>query len=540
MQAQDLSYKLNNQILNFKIKEGSVDASVEVFSFENIYTVPGYSRQGDKYRSLGLVWGNTEPVSGGVELVVSEEDGGLKIDAAASLDKNIRCIKVRLDGLPLGRLVSLIDKDHEVTEYGAVYNYPEGWRSLSMPLLVFRLPDGEFMYIRCLDKTVNPKRFFIKKVGEAMRVDVVCEADGTSLDKEYTIPTLALGFASDADSIYEEQSEIMKRDFGLSEFTDCKIAPDWLKKDISLVVTMHMQTFTGYMFHTYESALEDIRKLTEHIDGRHILVYLTGWEGRYYYKYGDYTPDDRMGGAEGLKKCVDGMHELGCKVMAMYGINYANKNLPEVAKCIPDSEIALASGGRFHNGSVNWEGAHHYDFNEFVTLSVAGRSWRECLFGQIKRNTLEFGFDGAFLDIAAAYYNDKNNRFYDGVVEFCDMLRGIKPDFLVAGEGFYDGLAKAMPLFQSGHTDGEMNYHDRVSESCFTRFSREFAHLCLGDLSRGSSGVHELGINTDRVAPYRRGIIPTLCLVEDTLSLSMDEVIEVCETAKKYHEEYNA
>ena len=75
-----------------------------------------------------------------------------------------------------------------------------------------------------------------------------------------------------------------------------------------------------------------------------------------------------------------------------------------------------------------------------------------------------------------------------------------------------------MPLFQSGHTDGWMHYHDRVSPMLFTRFAREFAHLCLGDVGRGSTGVHEQGTNTETMTPLREGIIPTLSLVENTVS----------------------
>ncbi len=541
MQMQDLSYALNNQKLPVPVDNRTAQASVEVFSFDNVYTVPEYDRDNGAYCSRELVWGNTEAVPGGVRLNIKEGAELVEFSVEASLDRPVRGVKVRLDDLPLGKLISMIDEDKTVTKYGSLYTYPEGWRSMSVPLMVFKLPGGKFLYIRCCDKQVNIKRFFVKKTGsDTMRLDIVQEQDGTDCRSTYCVPTVQIGVTKELQEIYDEQSEIMKETYGLQEFTECQIAPQWLKKDISLVVILHMQTFTGYRFHTYETAWQDIEKLTKHIDGKHILVYLTGWEGRYYYKYGDYTPDDRMGGAEGLKKCVDKLHEMGCKVMAMYGVNFANKKLPQVAACIADSEVEWISGARYHNGSVDWEGAHHYDFADFATLSIAGKSWGDCLYNQIRENTERFDFDGAFLDIAAAYYNDKNNRFYDGMVAFCDRLRTIKPEFLVSGEGYYDGLSKAMPLFQSGHTDGKMNYHDRVSEKLFTRFSREFAHLCLGDLSRGSTGVHEQGTNTDMITPYRKGVIPTLTLVEDTLEKSMDKVVEVLKTAEKYHEEYNA
>lgn len=537
MQAQDLSYKLNNDSITVVGKDLNFIVSTEVFTLENVYTPSkgSFERYGGKYLSRNLVWGNDESEEGEVTVSLSDIPQGKAFDLSARLTKPIRGIKLRFDNLPVGTLISLVDGDKEVTNYGLCLKYPEGWRSLSTPLLVFKLNDGRFLYIRCTDKTVSEKRFFIKKTDGGMRVDVVEDARGVDISESFNAPRIEIGVTDSADEIYTIHSDYIKQTFGLEEFADCTIAPSWLK-DIGLVVTMHMQTFTGYMFHTYESALRDMVRLCEHIDGRKVIVYLAGWEGRYYYKYGNYTADERMGGETALKSAVDGMHALGCKVMAMYGMNMANRVIPAIDALAEDNEFVTVSGGRFRNGSVDWEGAHHYDFGGFANLNIAKKGWSDYLFEQIKSATDKFGFDGAFLDISACYVNDKDADIYQGVVRFCDRLRTIKPDFLVSGEGYYDGLSKAMPLFQSGHTDGRLHYHDRASEKLFTRFSREFAHLCIGDLSRGSTGVHEQGTNDDRITPLREGIIPTISLVEDTLDKAFDEVKKVLKRAEKYAE----
>lgn len=539
MQAQDLSYKLNNDIIAVHgCKELDFAVSTEVFSLENVYTPArdSFGRSSGTYRSDSLVWGNAEPADGEVVLEISDSKYGKAFDVSARLAQPIRGVKLRFDDLPVGTLISLTDEDKAVTEYGICLKYPEGWRSLSTPLLVFKLDGGRFLYIRCLDKTVSEKRFFIKKTGDGvMRVDVVQDARGVDMSNTFAAPRVEVGVTDDADTIYSLHSDYIKAAFGLDEYAECRVAPSWLK-DIALVVTMHMQSFTGYMFHTYARALDDMKRLCELIDGRKVLVYLAGWEGRYYYKYGDYTPDERMGGAKELKAAVDGMHALGCKVMAMYGMNMANRAIPAVDALADENEFVSVSGARYRHGSVDWEGAHHYDFGGFANLNIAKKGWSDYLFGQINTATERFGFDGAFLDIAACYINDGQADVYDGVVRFCDRLRTIKPDFLVSGEGYYDGLSRAMPLFQSGHTDGRLHYHDRVSEKLFTRFSREFAHLCIGDPSRGSSGVHELGENDDRITPLRRGIIPTIALVEDTLDKAPDKVKEILKTAEAYSE----
>ena len=533
MQIQDLSYQLNND----RISIDGYRVSVEVFGFDNVYTVEegSFIRTGDTYFSNEILWGDTEKASGKVYLDIRTSDRNRTFKIKAELEKNIRCVKLRFDGLPLGKLISSVDEDKDITEYGLLLRYPEGWRSLSTPLLIFQLKDGSYLYVRCLDRSVCSKRFFIRKEGDGMRVDVVVDQEGTEISDSFDVPKIECGFSPSAESIVRAQSDFVKDAFQLQDYIDNPNVPFWFR-DISLIVTMHMEAFTGHVFHTYEKALDDMKKITAYLPGRRILVYLAGWEGRYYYKYGDYTPDERLGGKEKLKELVDGLHALGCRVMAMYGMNIANKNL--VGDLVDEAEFQSVSGAKYHSGSVDWEGAHHYDFNELAQLNVGCPKWQDYLYGQIARASREFEFDGAFLDIAACYTNDKNHNLYRGVLELCDRLRTIRSGFLIAGEGFYDGLAKAMPLFQSGHTDGWLHYHDRVSPLLFTRFSREFAHLCLGDVGRGSTGVHEQGTNEETSTPLREGILPTLALVEDTVDDHFDRVKTILDQAKEYARRY--
>jgi len=538
MQAQDLSYDLKNAKISLPLnnKKTTPEVSVEVFSFENVYTVEkgGFiEEKKNHFVANSLLWGSQEKTKGKVELTIDEQH----INVKAELDKNIRSVKVRFDNLPHGKLISTSDQDREITEYGLNLKYPEGWRSLSHPLLVFEINKKKYLFFRSLDKSVNQKYFFIKKTGKTMRLDFVQEQNGTIESKKFNVPTIEYGFASSKEEIYAAQRKYMEETFGLKPFEESAIVPSWLK-DISLVVTVHMQTFTGYIFNTYEKVYEEIEKLSKFVNPKRILVYLAGWEGRYYYKYGNYCPDERMGGAKALKETVNKLHKLGSKVMAMYGINLVNMNLPNIKPILEKAEFQSTSGAKFHNGSVDWEGAHHYDFNELRNLNFASKLWQDELVRQITENTKTFDFDGAFLDIAACFINDKNNSTFEGLCQLCDRLRKIKKEFLVGGEGYYDGMSKTIPLFQSGHTDGKMNYHDRMDEELFSKYSREFAHLCLGDPSRGSTGVHEQGTNTDYKTPIRKGIIPTLSIVEDSILPDNKRFKEIIAGVREYERRF--
>ena len=537
MKIQDLSFQLNNEHFVIPFDEClNIQISLEVFSLENVYTIPSYQTANNQFYSHTLVWGDTEQVDGEVCLSF-DKTKTLLINASAKLDKDIRGIKIRFDDLPLGKLISLTHQDEETTENGLFLKYPDGWRTLSHPLLVFEINKNKYLYIRCLDKTVNQKYFVIKKINDKMRLDVVQEQQGSSLSHSYSIPPIEVGLAKTKEEIYQVQMEYIEKTYNVVPFEQSKIAPGWLK-DISLVVTMHMESFTGHIFHTYEEAYEDIKKLTEMIPGKNILVYFPGWEGRYYYKYGNYTSDERLGGEQALKECIAKIKELGCKTMAMVGMNYANKNIPAIRKIYEEAEFQSISGAKYHSVAVDFEGAHHYDFGELVSLNIANKKWADELFKQIKDFTLKYDFDGVFLDIASIFINDKNHALYPGVCEFCDRLRTIKPEFLVGGEGFYDGLLRAMPLFQATHVGEDMLYHDRINEELFNKYAREFGHLCLGDPSRGSTGVHELGSNHNWRIPYRKGLIPTISLVDDSLELAPEKVKEIVEDAIRYNKDF--
>lgn len=539
MQIQDLSFKPKNE--NIALDNG-VKLSVEVFTFENLYYPKEGSlrKEGNNYISKSLLWGGTEvDPQGELSLTINEVYGVYSFDLKARLSQKIRETKLKFENLPLGNLISTINGEHKTSEYGEVLHYPEGWRGLITPLLVFKINNNKYLFFRSLDNKVRQKRFFIKKTSaKTMTVELLYEEYGKDMTNEVTIPTWEYGYASSKEEIYQKHLNFLEKVYKYEKYEKRKDVPEWFK-DVSLIVICHMEHWTGHIFHTYESALNDFKELSKYIDPKRVLFYVPGWEGRYYYKYGNYTPDERLGGPTKLKDFIDGVHKLGGHVLSMVGLTMANNSLPDYEKWGKPSEFVLASGATFNHGSVDWDGSRHYDHHSNAQLSPAAPGWQKKILDEIINFTKEYKFDGVFLDIAAAYNNDARYDITKGVFEVCKKLNETFDNYLVSGEGFYDGLMMSMPLYQSGHTEGLMHYHDSVYEAMFSDYAREFSHLCLGDFSRGSTGVHELGTNsTDNKAPYRKGIIPTLTLVKETLIESLDEVKEVIEDAKKYAKDF--
>ncbi|HEX6508902.1 MAG TPA: hypothetical protein VF221_14840, partial [Chloroflexota bacterium] len=86
----------------------------------------------------------------------------------------------------------------------------------------------------------------------------------------------------------------------------------------------------------------------------------------------------------------------------------------------------------------------------------------------------------------------------------------------------------------STEQEGTLHWHDEPYAPFFDRSCRSFAHLCLGDPSRDSTGAHELGINRVHRAPMRQGIIPTVSIVDGTIEQAAPEVEQIIDDARQY------
>jgi hypothetical protein len=68
----------------------------------------------------------------------------------------------------------------------------------------------------------------------------------------------------------------------------------------------------------------------------------------------------------------------------------------------------------------------------------------------------------------------------------------------------------------------------------FAKYNRGFLHLSAGDPSRGSTGIHELGYNPFQLAPDARHVLPTLTVVDGTITGAPDAVECVIGQAAEY------
>lgn len=95
-----------------------------------------------------------------------------------------------------------------------------------------------------------------------------------------------------------------------------------------------------------------------------------------------------------------------------------------------------------------------------------------------------------------------------------------------------------IPLLQCGHADGKLHWHDDAYAPMLDTFARNFGHLCQGDPSQLSTCVHEQGTNPEWRAPLRKGVIPTLTIVDVTLENAHDRVESIIADAQAYAKFY--
>lgn len=302
--------------------------------------------------------------------------------------------------------------------------------------------------------------------------------------------------------------------------------PGWLD-DIALVVALHGRHWTGYAFNTFARMGEALRFVAQHIDPTRVLAYVPGWEGRYYYDYPRYEPDPELGGAGGFAGLVATAHELGSRVMPMFGGNGAN-----VVRYPGWSRAAFRNDTDRYVELLNrpdWDGDRVGEGDQ-VFLNPGEPGFRQHLLESISAVVRDFGVDAAFLDTAGYWFNDPRHDLLDGYRRLTGELRRRHPDLLLAAEGWWDGLSALFPLSQQWYGADRDLREPRV----LTRYARTTGHLAEGAPGRGSTGVHEKGFAPREPDVPLEGHVPVVGIVDDTLAEHREEVAAICRWAEQH------
>lgn len=529
-------WSFDNQDPRFQVAEYTLSFQVYTLGAnENTYGLDKNSiarrQEGDSWviTAKQLAWPGQQMTSPGTfEARCVRQANRLSLQMRATAGEKVRGIKVRLHNLPKGMIgqTGWEVEPHftEVPETAVNFNYPE--YQGGMPVWFLRHAGDQGISFASMDHEPRPKRFIIyPSEGEGLTAELLVDESGHKLSQSFTAPDWIIERNTTISTAINARAELLERQAGLKPWEQRQDVPAWTR-EVTLVATLHGMHWSGYIFNDYARMLERVRWVTDRIPGRKVMFFLPGWEGRYYRQYGDSRPEPRMGGAEGFRRLIHGIHERGAHAMAMFSGNYPSPGLPHYEEYAKGSEMHALPG------NLRWSDMRGYvvDWGEIragatggLPLNPGAPGWRDWLTAQISSLNRAYGLDGTFLDTQPSGDNTTDYSPLEGLRSIADRLRAEKEDLLLATESWFD---LSLPIIPTSQTPDGPGHWSR-------RYQRRWAHLSMGEPSRGSTGVHELGH-----LPYQpeqlRALYDwrTVAFVEDTVERAPDKVEAVLNEAR--------
>lgn len=531
------------QKFSFDFPEPSVEFNglrfgFRLFSRENVYGLDASAMtasptaDGLEVTAAGLVWaGGQERATGRLAARLRMDGDAVRCDVTAELDQPIKAVTTVVRGVPRGKLSSGGAEPFDPKDDEVLWGYPFGAgdlfgdntaQGMGTPLTVVQSGDQAFTALSSLDDRVRSKRFYFQPGEQGYRVELVHEVEGWLNLKQVQVPPWRIGRATTLEAAVAPHYAHLERAYHLPRWDSRTDVPDWLRHT-SLVVTLHGMHFTGYIFNDYARMLAILQWIATQIAAERVLVFISAWDGRYYWDYPTYRAAERMGGESGFRRLVQEAQRLGFRIMPMFGANASNRRLPNFRE-FADAATERIDGDPFNLNWVDWDNDRHQEgFGVYMNLGVA--SWRRWLGARIADVIERYGVDAYFLDITGGWMNNTKADMHEGMRRLVTELRERYPRVLACGEFLYDALVEFIPLYHV--------YNPRM-----VPFARFFSHLSHPAPGRGSSGVHESGFSPWDAATLslaqRDGLIPTLMVVDDTFTKYRDAMAAVIAKAKSW------
>jgi hypothetical protein len=515
---------------------GDVRFGFLVFGDENTYGLDRAKLHADgndeelRMTCDGFVWaGGQERAPGKLVATLRRSGSTIEWDTVVEMERPIKTVTSIVRGVPRGQVSFGAGQFTDVRDNELLAGYPFGGGDLhgpgsangmSTPLLMIQAASDDVVFVSSLDDRVRPKRFYLAPGDSTYRVEAIYEHDGWRNDKRVTVPRWRLGHARSAEDAIGQHMNHIERAFEIPTWETRTDAPEWMRR-VALVTTLHGMHYTGFMFNDYAKMLETARWIATQIPADRVLLFLSAWDGRYYWDYPNYRVADRMGGDAAFRRLIDEGHKLGFKIMPMYGMNSANKKLPVWPK-IADAITQKIDGDVYNLNWVDWNNDRHQD-GWLGYMNLGADAWRSHLEGRIAEMIERYGVDAYFLDIAGGHVNSTNGDMHEGTKRLVLNLRSRYPKVACVGEMPYDALHGFIPMYHAG------------GGPRWQKYSRFFQHLSSPAPGRGSSGVHESGFgrfNAETLS-LSPNAIPTLQVVDDTFAKHRDVMTAIIQRAKQ-------
>ena len=476
-----------------------------------------------------LVWGGGQQTSPGkLNATFTKTGSTIEWSITAEAEPPIKTVTTVVRDVPRG-LVSLgggaltDTRDGDTLggyTFGAGDLHNFGVTSMVTPVGIVQVSDSDFLYFTTLDRKVRPKRYYFQAGEKAFRVEVIYEHDAWRDDKRIEVPAWRMGHAPTFEGAMRPHMDQFEKAFNIPSWDTRSDVQPW-QRQLALVTTLHGMHYTGFIFNDYAKQLEILRWMATEIPANRVLVFLSSWDGRYYWDYPNYSVPARMGGEAGFKKLISEGQKLGFKMMPMFGTNSANRKQPVWPKIAAGATYKI-DGDLYNLNWVDWNNDRHQD-GWLTYMNLGHDAWRSWLEGRISDIIDKFGVDAYFLDIVGGHVNSTTGDMHEGTRKLVMNLRAKYPKVACVGEMPYDALYEFIPMYHAG------------GGARWQKYARFFSHLSAPAPGRGSSGVHESGFgrfNTETLG-LNPNTIPTLQVVDDTFTKYRDTMSAIIARAKQ-------
>jgi hypothetical protein len=506
-------------------------------TFENVY---GLDREhmtvedkGDsvELRCTQLVWaGGQEKAPGKLTARIRKQGPFVEWSAEAEMDQPIKSVTSIVRGVPRGEISaggeSFRDWKNDEVLFGYPFREGEFPRANGMPtpLAVVKHGEQNYFHLSTTDDKVRANRYFFQPGEKGYRVELVYEKGGWEKGPTLQGPRWRAGEASSLESACAPHFQHLEQTFHFPSWESRPDVPAWAR-ETELIVFLWGVHWTGYIFNDYAKMTKILDWVATQFPAQRVLVFLVGWDGRYYWNYPLFAPDDSSGGPAGFRALTKRARGLGFHLMPMFGTNAANNRHPMFSE-IADAATKRIDGDPFNVDWVDWDNDRHREgWMPYMNPGVA--SWREYLQGRILDIIDKYEVDSYYLDIVGGWLNNPQADMHEGTRQLVEAIRAKHPEVLACGEMYYDAQLAFIPLYIFASAD---SYPIGVG-----KYARAFQHW--PSPGRGSSGCHESGFNRQpslasiKPDPYA---IPTVSFVDDTFDRYHPEMAKLLKLIKDH------
>lgn len=531
--------------MSFDFPEPSVEFAgylfgFRVYTFENVYGLDQSQMSVElkadslELRCSQLVWaGGQQKAPGRLTASLKKHGPYVQWTVRAEAPHRVKSVATIVRGVPRGKICNALGKFFDPQDGEVLLGYPfaagglfgnNAAMGMETPLAIIESSEKQIFFISSLDDKVRAKRFYFQPGEKGYRTELVFEKEGWLNEKTIETPPWRIGRAASVEEAARLHCEHLEKVYHLPAWETREDVPSWLR-ETALAITLHGMSWHGYIFNDYARMLTTLEWIATQIPAQRVLAFIAAWDGRYYWNYPLFQPDDRLGGEAGFRGLIQGGQKLGFKMMPMFGANAAHQHLDMYSR-IADAATQQIDGDHFDLNYVDWDNDRHNEGGQsYMNLGVD--SWREWLTGRIAEIIEKYKADAYFLDIVGGWVNNTKADMHEGTRRLVADLRAKYPHVVVCGEMPYDALYEFIPLY---HVFAQPAY-----PLAQRRYARAFQHLSHPAPGRGSSGVHEWGFSRfdAKTLSLSEFQIPTLNIVDDTFDQYRDLMSAIIKKAKE-------